>query len=234
MRKWASCFQCGRYPRFSGRGARTGVAARRIGALLFIVALGFLGTRAIHAAQVEAVTVEVDGNTFHITLDALVDGTQARVYQVLSDYARLDRVNPGIRSISVRPSPANAGKRVRSVLADCVWFFCREIVQVQDVTEPNPFTIVGKVVPGEGDFAAGSFAWHVTAEGARTRVRYEASQVPRFWVPPLIGPWMIKRTLHDQLAYSVAVLERLAAEPVSRASVGSPEPSDFGSSGETR
>jgi hypothetical protein len=212
MKNWANRLLRGRSP-------RSGVAARRIGALLFIVALGLLGTRAIHAAQVEAVTVEVDRNTFHITLDALVDGVQARVYQVLSDYARLDRVNPSIRSISVRPSPASAGKRVRSVLADCVWFFCREIVQVEDVTEPDPFTIVGKVVPGEGDFAAGSFSWRVTAEGGRTRVRYEASQVPRFWVPPLIGPWMITHTLRTQLTYSVAVLERLANEPVSRPGV---------------
>jgi hypothetical protein len=197
------------------------VAERAIRAALFTVVLAGLGARAIHAAQVEAVSVEADGTTFHITLDAVVDGAQARVYEVLSDYARLDRMNPSIRSISVGSATGGMGKRVRSVLEDCVWFFCRRIIQVQDVTEPDPFTIVGHVVPDQGDFAAGSFSWRVTAEGARTRVRYEASEVPRFWVPPLIGPWMITKVMRARLTSSVAVLERLANEPVSHTGVES-------------
>src|SRR5690606_28342974 len=193
-----------------------------------------LDARAIHAAQVEAVSVEADGETFHITLDAVVDGPQARVYGVLSDYTRLDRMNPSIRSISVRPAPGNTGKRVRSVLEDCVWFFCRRIIQVEDVIERDPFTILGHVVPGQGDFAAGSFSWHVTAEGARTRVHYEASQVPRFWVPPLIGPWMIAKVMRSRLTSSIAVLERLANEPVPHAGAESPGASSkAGSSGQT-
>lgn len=211
------------------------MAERVIGAALFTVVLAVLGARAIHAAQVEAVTIEADGNTFHITLDAVVYGAQAQVYGVLSDYARLDRMNPSIRAISVRPAPGKAGKRVRSVLEDCVWFFCRRITQVEDVIEPDPFTIVGHVVPSEGDFAAGWFSWHVTAEGARTRVHYEASQVPRFWVPPLIGPWMIEKVMRARLTSSIAVLERLANDPVSHAGVQSPQASSkAGSSDRTR
>ena len=201
------------------------MSARVISAVLFTVVLAVLDARAVSAAHVDAVSVEADGDTYRIKLDAVVDAAQARVYGVLSDYTQLSRISPSIQSISVRPAPGNKGKRVRSVLEDCVWFFCRRIIQVEDVIQPDPFSIVGHVVPDEGDFAAGSFSWHVTAEGERTRVHYEASQVPRVWVPPLIGPWMISNVIRSRLTSSVPVLERLANESASHADVESPRAS---------
>ena len=191
------------------------VAVRVISVVLFVLVLGVLGAPALEAAQIEYVTVETEGNAFHITLDAVLDATQVRVYGVLSDYAHLNRMNPTIRSVSLLPAPGKSGIRVRSVLDGCVWFFCRQIVQVEDVTEPDPYTIVGQVVPGEGDFAVGSFSWRVTTERAGTRVHYEALQTPKFWIPPLIGPWAIARTLRSQFTSSVALLEHLAKEPES-------------------
>ncbi len=178
-------------------------------AALILLTLG-LDPCALRAAQVEGVSVKADGKKFHVTLDAVVSAPQGRVYAVLSDYSRLGRLNPAIRSISVRPSPDGAGERVRSVLDSCVWFFCRQIIQVEDVTRPNASTIAGRVVPGQGDFAEGAFSWRITAEGARTRLRYESTEVAGFWIPPLIGPWVISHTLREQLTSSVVVLERLA------------------------
>jgi hypothetical protein len=178
-----------------------------------MLALGVSGAPVTEAAQIESVTVDTDGHTFRIRLDAVLDAPQPRVYAVLSDYPRLDRLNPTIRSVSQASAPGNAGSRVRSVLDACVWFFCRQAIQVEDVSEPDRHTIVGRVVPGEGDFAAGSFSWRVTSEGTGTRVHYDAVQTPNFWIPPLIGPWAIKRTLRTEFTSSVAVLEHLAQEP---------------------
>lgn len=184
-------------------------------AALLALTLAALRAWGVHAAQVESVTVAADGNTFHITLDAVVNAPQPRVYRVLSDYARLGRMNPGIRSIGVRPAPGGAGERVRSVLDACAWFFCRQIVQVEDVAEPDPYTIAARIVPGEGDFRSGSCFWRVTADGAHTRLHYEATRVIGFWTPPIIGPWVIAHALRAQLSSSIAVLERLANQPES-------------------
>jgi hypothetical protein len=162
------------------------------------------------AAQIDAVSVTHRDNGFKIAFDAVVDAPARQVYAVLADYARLGKLNPVITAMSVERTPNGRGERVRSVINSCVWFFCRQIVQVEDVTEPDANTIVGHIVPGAGDFESGWCFWRITRDGARTRLHYEAVRVPAFWIPPLIGPWAIKRTVREQLEASVMILERLA------------------------
>ncbi len=183
------------------------------------------------AAQVDSVTVSHRDSGFTIVFDGVVDAPAARVYDVLSDYARLGRLNPAITSVSVTGRPTPQTERVRSVFESCILFFCPKIVQVLDVTRPDARTIVDHVVPGQGDFEGGSSTWRITNQGPRTRLHYEAMRVAAFWIPPLIGRWAIERTLREQLEFSVAILERLASEkPVSspRGADRNPEQRLFG------
>jgi polyketide cyclase/dehydrase/lipid transport protein len=174
------------------------------------VLLGYFGMGIASAAKVDGITVTYQNDQFEIVFDAVVDAPAPRVYAVLADYARLGKLSPVITAISVDVAPTGRGERVRSVIKSCVWFFCRQIVQVEDVMEPDGNTIVAHIVPDAGDFKGGSCFWRVTNEGPRTRLRYEATRIAAFWIPPLIGPWAVKRTMREQLESSVDILERLA------------------------
>jgi len=183
---------------------REQIALACIASLLALVAGGG------RAAQLGSVTVSHHDRSFTIVFDGVVDAPAPRVYEVLSDYARLGRLNPAITAISVEGRPTPQTERVRSVIESCIWFFCRKIVQVLDVTRPDSQTIVAHIVPGQGDFESGSSIWRVTGKGPGTRLHYEDTRVAAFWIPPLIGAWVIERTLREQLEFSVAALERLA------------------------
>ena len=174
------------------------------------VLLGILWAGFGMGAQIEGITVTHRDDGFKIALDAVVDAPAQQVYEVLADYASLGKLNPAITAISVEAAPTGRGKRVRSVIKTCVWFFCTQIVQVEDVMESEPNTISARIVPGAGDFESGSFLWRMTDEGPRTRLHYEATRVAAFWIPPLIGPWAIKRTLREQFESSIVALERVA------------------------
>ena len=51
-----------------------------------------------------------------------------------------------------------------------------------------------QVVPGAGDIKAGRADWRFSAEGENTtRMVFDAEIEPDFWVPPLIGPYLIAR-----------------------------------------
>lgn len=163
------------------------------------------------AAEINTLTITHHDRGFTMKLDAVVDAPAPRVRALLSDYARLGKLNPGITATSVTMAPNGQGDRVRTVLDGCVWFFCRQIVQVEDVVEPDPSTIIARIVPGAGDFASGQCYWRVTSEGQRTRLHYEAVRVADFWIPPLIGPWAIDQALREQFTSTVATLERLAS-----------------------
>lgn len=162
-------------------------------------------------APAAPVVVERRGAAFTATFDAVIDAPPRAVYRVLTDFADLRALNPAIVSVSVQAAPGNLGQRVRIVLSSCVWFFCRKIVQVEDVLEPDAHTIVTRVVPGLGDFKSGWSTWRLIALGRRTQLHYEASRVPDFWIPPLIGPWAVEHALRAQLEGSLPVLACLAA-----------------------
>jgi hypothetical protein len=194
-----------RHDRTGARPARHAAAAA--GFLLAAAAPAF-------AAEVNAIAVSHSGASYTIAFDAVVDAPAPRVYAVLADYARLGKLNPVITAISVEAAPAGGAERVRSEIKTCIWFFCRKIVQVEEVTESDPGMIRARIVPGTGDFESGSCFWRISGDGPRTRLHYEATRVAAFWIPPVIGPWAIKRTLHEQLESSIVLLERLANQPV--------------------
>jgi len=186
--------------------------ARRLCSRLGVAAAAALlaGLAPATAVLAGPLVVARHGAAYAITFESVVDAAPRQVYAVLSDYARLGELSPAIVSVRVMPAPGGRGVRVRSVLKSCVWVFCRSVVEVQDVVEPDGRTIVGRIVPGQGDFARGWAVWRVAALGGRTRVRYEASFVPAFWVPPLIGPWALERSLRADFDSSMPALERLA------------------------
>lgn len=162
------------------------------------------------AAQFSGVSVVVEHGGYKISLDALIDAPEDRVLGILTDYAHLRRMNPDIIGTTVTRAPSGSGERVRTVLHSCVWLVCRNLVQVEDVTEPDHDTIEARIVPGAGDFASGHSVWRLATDGARTRVHYEAVRGPAAGVPRFIGSSLLKRTLHARLLASIDALERLA------------------------
>lgn len=163
-----------------------------------------------HAAEVRAFAVSRNADTYYIRFDAVVAAPAPLVYERLADYAHLDKLSSVITSIKVEGAPGGNGERVRSVLRTCFLFFCREVVQVEEVTEPDNRTIVARMVPGQGDFKDGHCVWRITDDGNRTRLHYEATRTIAFWIPPLIGPWIIKQTMREHLESSMVALERIA------------------------
>lgn len=164
----------------------------------------------VYAAEIGTVLVSNDGDTYHVSFDAAVKAPAQLVFEQLSDYAHLNRLSSVITAITVEPAPDGKSDRVRSKLRSCILLFCREIAQVEDLTEPDKHTIVGHMVPGQGDFTDGDCVWRIADDGDWTRLHYEDSRTIAFWIPAVIGPWIIKHTMREYLESSVVALEQIA------------------------
>ena len=61
------------------------------------------------------------------------------------------------------------------------------------------------------NFRRGDTLWRVTAiDEHRTLVSMQADQEPEFWIPPIIGPLLIKHSFVSEVHETVDKLERLA------------------------
>ena len=164
------------------------------------------------AGEILDSSVTHDGTVYRLSISARVDAPLAVVYRSITDFSNLAAINPSIEESQVIASQGADRQRVRSVIRVCILVFCKRVEQVQDVTLVDQRTVVATMVPGAGDFRAGSARWELTAADTGTGLHFTEVFEPDFWVPPLIGPWLIEKQLVREVAETVMYIEMLADE----------------------
>lgn len=181
---------------------------RRLSCLLLCA----LGTAA-WADSVDQLDVgRVDGR-YSINLQARLDADLADSYAVFSDFRNLPKINDAVESVEPLPSPAPGVARWRTRVRVCVSFFCTHLKQVQDVRDSHTaerYQLDAVVIPELSNLRYGKAHWQLERCGAQTCLRFDAELEPDFWVPPLLGPWLIKRTMRREANATTAGIEALA------------------------
>ncbi|MEO1575362.1 MAG: hypothetical protein AAFU65_10435, partial [Pseudomonadota bacterium] len=60
----------------------------------------------------------------------------------------------------------------------------------------------------------GVSTWTLAQKDGFTQVNFEMQMEPKFWVPPVVGPYLIRRFLRDGSADAAVRLETYALELV--------------------
>lgn len=168
----------------------------------------------ISSAQAEKISVEVrkeKNNTYVFNMQFIVQAPAKNVYAIITDYNRLARLNPLIKQSRVLPYDIEGVTRVELVTEGCLFFFCKKINRVEDAVEHGDLTINTTFVPELSDFKSGQTQWTFTPKGKHTSVNYQASMIPDFWLPPFVGPYMMKNQLRSQLNYTANKINSLLA-----------------------
>lgn len=171
--------------------------------------LGLLLLPAVtQAGSIQDASVSRDGDVYSLSITARVEATPAQVYRSITDFSNLSAINPSIEESAVLDSEGNR-RRVHTVIRVCILVFCKRVQQVQDVTLLDAHNLVAVMVPGAGDFRAGEAHWKITADGVATELLFSETFEPDFWVPPVIGTWLIERKLVREVAETALYIEEL-------------------------
>ena len=182
------------------------------GGALATLTLGTLAyATTLAAAQVTTNEVTRDNDRYHVRFDVQIAAPSDRLRRYLTDYANYAQYFESIRESAVLAGAPGSTQRVRLRLRGCILFFCRTVTFVKDVTEFSDGEIRARIDPTVSDFQEATEYWRLTALGAQTQLQYRAELVPDFFVPPLIGPWLLKRQIHASLISGAETLETLAA-----------------------
>ena len=165
---------------------------------------------AASGSEVYTAAASHQSGSFFVEVDALVGVDVAQTRALLTDYNNLGRVNPAIRESEILLTREPGDYRVRTLTRACVWFYCKHIEQVQDVIESQDGSITAVVVPELSDFRHGYARVNLWQEPGGTRILIRSEVEPDFWIPPLIGPWLIKRKLLSEALETAENLERVA------------------------
>ncbi|HKJ94905.1 MAG TPA: SRPBCC family protein [Gammaproteobacteria bacterium] len=205
--------------RMNGFRAAGLVSALFAAVLLTAGTIGDAARAAVAPRPMVSVTVDSDG--YHIRATAYLSATPAGVYRVLTDYEALSDLNPDLLQLHVVPARAGRSPRLRTVFRVCVLGLCRHVVQVMSLREQPPNRVSGTIVADDTDFVAGEAEWTLSRAGQGTRIEYQARFMPRFWLPPVLGPWLARRWLERDLHATLRGL-RVLLRDQARAAASAP------------
>ena len=152
-------------------------------------------------------SVNYDAGVYTLSIEARIDAPADLVYRLITDYDHLHDINPAIRESRILRTFSPEKHRIRTVTRVCVLFYCRDVTENQDMMQSPGYTIEAVILPQDSDFRRGRAHWRLTAEGDSTVMQFHAELVPDFFLPPLIGPWLIRREMVNQITEIVMIIE---------------------------
>jgi len=181
--------------------------AYHCGALLLMLVLQSLAL----GAEIVDIEVNRDGRRYALVSTTHFDASPEQVFSVLIDYDQLSRISTTIKESRFVESSDDGSAIVYSRVGACVFFYCKTVEKYERLEVVKPTFIQTTAIPERSDVVYSQSKWSLTADSnGGTSVVYRLEFEPDFWVPPLIGPMMIKKVLIDDGAAAVDHIEAMA------------------------
>ena len=165
------------------------------------------------AGEIRQVTVEYDKGVYTINFDATVTAPREKVFDLLTDYDQLHRISDSILESAALDTDGDSNGKSRILLNSCILFFCRKAVLVEHISTIQGDEITATVDPLTSDFKSGESHWKfLSLDNQHTRIELHKELEPGFWYPPVIGPWLVKKKMIQELTIMLERLEQLANE----------------------
>ncbi len=163
-----------------------------------LVALALLVASPALALDEEDVSIEKVGRAYRIQMAFDVPASIDQIKSVLTDFAHPSRLSPAVTRREILDQQ-DGGVRVRTEFRDCVVFFCKTMMLVHDVSV-SATEVRADVVAEGSDFRNGFLRWSMDsiADGS-SHVVFDAVMEPDFFVPPLIGSFLVRNALRKQV-----------------------------------
>jgi hypothetical protein len=165
---------------------------------------------AAHSADIQSIEVDSEKGTYTMTSDVWFDATIEQVYQVYRYWEYATRFSGAI--VEARDLPADEQGRPRFYIRNrgCILFFCQSFEREGYIETEKNKEIRAFTNPEASDFDHCIESWRFVARDGGTLVTYSLSMEPKFWIPPGIGPFLIKRKLKKNGDQAVDRIELIA------------------------
>lgn len=170
--------------------------------------LGLLLCGAAGAAELREIVVDREDGRYSLVSEVWFDTDVAALYAVFLDYDLAEQFSSFVVESRNLEADENGRRRFYIRNHGCVWFVCRSFERTGTV-EHEPYNYIRSKADAEAsDFHSSLESWEFAADGEGTVVVYRFDFEPKFWLPPLIGPYVLQRKLETD---SLRALDRIEA-----------------------
>jgi ribosome-associated toxin RatA of RatAB toxin-antitoxin module len=162
---------------------------------------------ALNVERVDGAGGAGSGKVYRIASSATVAAAPAAVWRILTDYNHMADYVPDLDSARVLSRDGDKVV-VEQVGAARFLFFSHAIRLVVQVHEQAPDRLDVSLVEGDMKVYHSSWELHPVAGAAGTRVTYNATLAPNFYVPGMVGKSLVRKDIANMMAAVLARLER--------------------------
>lgn len=173
--------------------------------LILLVVPGLGGT-----AELRDVNVDLVDGHYRMHSEVWFATNVEQLYAVMLDYDLGTRFS----SVIVESKNVGADEQGRAQFYTrhkaCILFFCMNFERNGYVLAVPFETISATADPETSDFYVSREDWQFMQDGDGTMLIYDVELKPKFWVPPVIGPFILKRKLKNDGGRAIGRIEALA------------------------
>lgn len=164
------------------------------------------------AAELHLLEVTREGGRYELVAETHLQAPIENVFAVLVDYedGGLGRISSVYKQSDYLEPAADGTPVVYTRMEGCVLFFCKSLERVERLEAEEPHYIRTEGLPERSDFEFSRSEWILKPVAEGTEVTYRLEIEPGFWVPPVIGPLILKRELKVGGERALYRIEKLA------------------------
>jgi len=165
---------------------------------------------ALQSGERPEIEIVENSGVYKIKVVATVAAPASYVRYVLTDYKHIYRLNPSIIESEVLQQSDDTAT-VRTKVVGCAAYFCDELDRVEKVTVLQSGDIYAEIIPELSQFASGQTHWRIKQQGEYCEVSYTSEMEPDIFIPPVVGKFLIKKSIREGMLTSFKNLEKVSS-----------------------
>ena len=165
----------------------------------------------LQTGQPPVIEITEKSGVYRIKVVAIIDAPARYVRYVLTDYRHIYRLNPSIIESEVLKKDDDGSVSVRTRVIGCAAYFCEELDRVEKVRLLPSGDLLAEIIPELSEFKSGQTLWRIKTLGEHCEVTYLSDMEPDIFIPPLVGKFLIKKSIRQEMQISFANLEKISS-----------------------
>ncbi len=165
---------------------------------------------ASRSAELRDVQIELKDERYHLFSETYLDVSREALYEVLTDFEQFEKFTSAIVEAKNTEPDEYGQPGFYTRMEGCVLLFCKSLIRNGYLILIPRLEIIAISVPEESDFKYSRERWQLIDFEDGTIMIYDFEMEPAFWVPPVIGPFVIQRALRSGAERAVDRIEKLA------------------------
>jgi len=185
---------------------------KRFLSIFCMVTAAFAAAAASQSATLDSLEVTRDRGRYELNAQTYLAAPADDIYGVLLEYEddKFQRISSVYKESGYLDPDADGTPIVYTRMEGCILFFCKSMKRVERLQTREGRYIRTDTLPEQSDFSYSYSEWTFEPSEAGTRMTYTLVMEPSFWVPPIVGPWIIKKILSSGGLRAITRIERMA------------------------